>query len=115
MTKLKSGSYWGGLFLSVITSLSTATWAEASSQEFFLFTSFRGNGEDGLHLALSTNGYYWQALKGDHSFLKSDVGAGLMRDPCLAHGPAADFIWCGPAVGRQKKARSLAILIQLIS
>jgi beta-xylosidase len=51
-----------------------------------------------LHLALSTNGYYWQALKGDHSFLKSDVGAGLMRDPCLAHGPDGRFhmVWtCG--------------------
>ena len=27
------------------------------AMEYFLFTSFRGNGEDGLHLAWSTNGY----------------------------------------------------------
>ena len=56
------------------------------AEEHFLFTSFRGNGEDGLHLALSTNGYHWQALKKDHSFLKPEVGAKIMRDPCLARG-----------------------------
>jgi hypothetical protein len=61
----------------------------------FLFTSFRGNGEDGLHLALSDDGYHWQALKNDSSFLKPLVGAKLMRDPCLALGPDGDFhlVW----------------------
>lgn len=66
--------------------------------EYFLFTSFRGNGEDGLHLAISTNGYYWQALKNDASFLKPGVGARIMRDPCLAAGPDGSFhlVWtCG--------------------
>jgi len=63
--------------------------------EYFLFTSFRGNGEDGLHLALSTNGYQWQALKDDRSFLKPELGAGIMRDPCLAEGPGGTFhlVW----------------------
>jgi beta-xylosidase len=64
--------------------------------DYFLFTSFRGNGEDGLHLALSTNGYQWQALRGDHSFLKPEVGAAkIMRDPCLAAGPDGIFhlVW----------------------
>lgn len=66
--------------------------------EYFLFTSFRGNGEDGLHLATSTNGYRWDALKNDQSFLKPEVGAGIMRDPCLAQGPDGTFhmVWtCG--------------------
>jgi hypothetical protein len=68
-----------------------AVWAE----EHYLFTSFRGNGEDGLHLLLSTNGYQWQALKSDSSFLKPEVGGRLMRDPCLAIGPDGTFhmVW----------------------
>ncbi len=65
------------------------------AEEYFLFTSFRGNGEDGLHLALSTNGYFWHALKGDASFLKPEIGAKLLRDPCLAVGPDGLFhmVW----------------------
>jgi beta-xylosidase len=66
------------------------------AEEFFLFTSFRGNGEDGLHLAWSTNGYQWQALNGDRSFLNPQVGAHkIMRDPCLAEGPDGTFhlVW----------------------
>jgi hypothetical protein len=66
------------------------------AEEYFLFTSFRGNGEDGLHLAWSTNGYRWQALNGDRSFLKPQVGASrIMRDPCLAEGPDGTFhlVW----------------------
>jgi hypothetical protein len=65
------------------------------AEEYFLFTSFRGNGEDGLHLAISTNGYRWQALKSDHSFLKAEEGAKIMRDPCLAQGPDGTFhlVW----------------------
>jgi beta-xylosidase len=59
----------------------------SQAEEYFLFTSFRGNGEDGLHLAWSTNGYAWQALNHDQSFLKPQVGAKIMRDPCLAQGP----------------------------
>jgi hypothetical protein len=31
--------------------------AKGLAEDFFLFTSFRGNGEDGLHLTISTNGY----------------------------------------------------------
>lgn len=61
----------------------------------YLFTSFRGNGEDGLHLALSTNGYAWETLKNDRSFLKPEIGGKLMRDPCVARGPDGTFhmVW----------------------
>ena len=63
--------------------------------EYFLFTSFRGNGEDGLRLAVSTNGYLWRTLKGDRSSLKPEVGGKLMRDPCLQLGPDGTFhmVW----------------------
>jgi beta-xylosidase len=68
----------------------------AAAEDFYVFTSFRGNGEDGLHLALSTDGYHWQALNGDRSFLEPEVGGyRLMRDPCLAQGPDGTFhmVW----------------------
>lgn len=65
------------------------------AEDCFLFTSFRDNGQDGLHLAISTNGYRWRALMNDHSFLKPEVGAKIMRDPCLAQGPDGTFhmVW----------------------
>lgn len=75
-------------FLSIHTSV--------MATDYFLFTSFRGNGEDGLHLALSTNGYHWTALRGDRSFLKPEIGGSkIMRDPCLAQGPDGTFhlVW----------------------
>ena len=68
----------------------------SAGEDFFVFTSFRGNGEDGLHLAISTNGYHWQAVKGDRSLLKPQLGGyNLMRDPCLAQGPGGTFhlVW----------------------
>src|SRR5207249_2284426 len=51
-------------------------------QTCYLFTSFRGNGEDGLHLAWSTDGIKWQALNHDKGYLAPHVGReNLMRDP----------------------------------
>ncbi len=82
---------WGLAFL-----LSLSLTLTAIAEDFYVFTSFRGNGEDGLHLALSTNGYHWQALNGDRSFLKPEIGGyKLMRDPCLAQGPDGTFhmVW----------------------
>jgi hypothetical protein len=70
----------------------TAAQTNRLAEQYFLFTSFRGNGEDGLHVALSTDGYHWQALNHDRSFLKPQVGGyKLMRDPCLAEGPDGTF------------------------
>ena len=59
----------------------------AKPETVLLFSSFRGNGEDGLHLARSRDGYRWQALNHDKSFLPPEVGGKLMRDPCLLLGP----------------------------
>ncbi|WP_232727191.1 prolyl oligopeptidase family serine peptidase [Flavobacterium sp. 1] len=53
----------------------------------YLFSYFKGNGEDGLHFACSTDGYEWQSLKNDTSFLTPEVGKDkLMRDPCVIKG-----------------------------
>jgi hypothetical protein len=61
----------------------------------YLFASFRGNGEDGLHLAYSYDGLTWGGLKNDQSFLKPEVGGKLMRDPCVIQGPDGIFhmVW----------------------
>lgn len=52
----------------------------------YLFAYFKGNGEDGLHLAESTDGYSWRALAGDSAVLAPMVGDKLMRDPCIIAG-----------------------------
>ncbi|RTE55425.1 beta-galactosidase [Arenibacter aquaticus] len=55
--------------------------------EVYLFSFFKGNGEDGLHLAYSEDGYTWEALKNNGSFLTPKVGKDkLMRDPCIIKG-----------------------------
>lgn len=52
-----------------------------------IFSYFTGNGEDGLHLAYSYDGYTWKALNNGTSFLKPELGnEKLMRDPCIIKG-----------------------------
>jgi hypothetical protein len=53
----------------------------------YLFCYFKNNGEDGLHLAYSIDGFKWKSLHGDSSYLKPEVGDDkLMRDPCIVKG-----------------------------
>lgn len=66
------------------------------STDTLLFCYFKGNGEDGLHLAYSEDGYKWKALRNDSSFLKPAAGKDkLMRDPCIIKGPDGTFhmVW----------------------
>ena len=70
--------------------------ARSPEQPVYLFSYFKGNGEDGLHLAYSYNGLNWKALKQDASFLTPEVGRDrLMRDPCIIQGPDGTFhmVW----------------------
>src|SRR5688572_2878014 len=67
-----------------------------SKDSVYLFSYFKGNGEDGLHLAASEDGLTWKALKNDSSFLKPTVSKDkLMRDPCIIQGPDGTFhmVW----------------------
>lgn len=67
-----------------------------TEEEVFLFSYFTGNGEDGLHLAFSYDGYHWESLRGNKSFLTPAVGNDkLMRDPCIISGPDGRFhmVW----------------------
>jgi hypothetical protein len=53
-------------------------------EDVYLFSYFKGNGEDGLHLAYSRDGLNFTALNNDKSFLSPEVGISkLMRDPCI--------------------------------
>lgn len=72
----------------VALSLSAANVIRAAD-DVYLFTYFTGNGEDGLHLAWSEDGYAWQALNEGRSWLSPVIGEKekLMRDPCVARGP----------------------------
>lgn len=64
--------------------------------DLYLFSFFKGNGQDGLHLAASTDGYKWTELNNGASFLTPNVGNDkLMRDPCIIKGPDNKFhmVW----------------------
>lgn len=70
--------------------------AQENKNRNFLFAYFKGNGEDGLHLAHSTDGYHWLALKNDQSFLTPTAGKDkLMRDPSIVQGRDGTFhmVW----------------------
>jgi len=67
-----------------------------SKKEIYLFTYFKNNGEDGLHLAYSKDAYNWTTLKNDQSFLTPLVSKDkLMRDPCIIRGADGLFhlVW----------------------
>lgn len=75
-------------------------------QTAYLFSYFINNGEDGLHLAWSTDGIVWTALNGGKSYITPVVGESkLMRDPCLVYCPDGIFrmvwttSWGGQTIG----------------
>jgi hypothetical protein len=103
--------------LSLMSSLilPTASFGGESTNSVLLFSFFRGNGEDGLHLATSTNGLRWTELKSPagQSFLPATVGGKIMRDPCLRRGPDGVFrlvwttSWWQPPVFGYAESRDL--------
>ena len=69
---------------SLILFFLTISLSGAEKDKIFLFSYFKGNGEDGLHLAYRTDGLKFTALNNDKSFLTPVVGISkLMRDPCI--------------------------------
>lgn len=68
----------------------------AQSDSVYIFAYFKNNGQDGLHLAYSNDGFKWSALKKDSSFLQPTVAKDkLMRDPCIIKGKDGLFhmVW----------------------
>lgn len=62
----------------------------------FMFSYFKNNGKDGLHLAYSNDGLKWLALNNDKSFLQPVLSKdSLMRDPCIIRGTDGLFhmVW----------------------
>ena len=76
------------LLLILTLTLCIGTYAQSLPKKTaYLFCYFKGNGEDGLHLAYSNDGFSWKSLHGDSSYLKPEVGSDkLMRDPCIIKG-----------------------------
>lgn len=67
-----------------------------TNDNIYVFSYFKNNGQDGLHLAWSKDGLNWAALNGDSSLLKPVVGKEkLMRDPCIIMGKDGFFhmVW----------------------
>jgi len=91
----RPGSMAGGLFgCAILKDENKPTGKTSSEKKAYLFTSFRGNGEDGLHLAYSYDGYRWTDL--NKVFLRPKIGKSkLMRDPCIIQGPDGTFhmVW----------------------
>jgi hypothetical protein len=63
----------------------------AFASDWFLFTSFRKNGETGVYFALSQDGRRWTPLKSNQPWIAPEHEGMLMRDPFLARGP--DAVW----------------------
>lgn len=66
----------------------------AADENFFAFSYFTGNGEDGLHLLISRDALNWQETNGGKSYLPP-IRKGLMRDPSLCQAPDGTFhlVW----------------------
>lgn len=65
--------------------------------DVYLFSFFKGNGEDGLHLAASRDGLRWEALNNNQSFLKPQVAkTNLYETLVLLKAVTENSIWYGP-------------------
>ncbi len=81
------------LILLMINALPSSARNEDS---IYVFAYFKNNGQDGLHLAYSYNGYEFKTLNKDSSFLRPVVSKDkLMRDPCILKGADGLFhmVW----------------------
>jgi len=84
------------LFYFFVFFLAVNVSAQTRNKDVYMFCYFKNNGQDGLHLAYSTDGLKWTALKGDSSFLTPMVSKDkLMRDPCIIRGADGLFhmVW----------------------
>jgi hypothetical protein len=73
-----------------------AATATDAAGDRYVFSYFKGNGEDGLHLAYSEDGLKWRALNGDSAFFRPTVGKEkLTRDPSIVRGPDGTYhmVW----------------------
>src|SRR4030095_7202001 len=84
------------ILLTMVSIFFTYTFYAQHPDSVFMFSYFKNNGKDGLHLAYSNDGYKWTALKNDQSFLTPVLSKdSLMRDPCIIRGADGLFhmVW----------------------
>lgn len=65
-------------------------------EQAYLFTYFTKNGEDGLHLAASLDGYHWKKVARAQNHWRPAIGKSkLMRDPSVVQGPDGTYhmVW----------------------
>ncbi len=83
--------------LFLVCGLLIAVASLSAADTVWLFTYFTHNGENGIHLCWSEDGYKWRALGEGRSFLTPAVGRKekLMRDPCVVRGPDGTYhmVW----------------------
>jgi hypothetical protein len=82
--------------IKIVASILLLFFMHMTAQEAYLFSYFKDNGQDGLHLAYSNDGYYWYALNNDQSFLTPELSNDkLMRDPCIIKGHDGQYhmVW----------------------
>lgn len=73
--------------LALLLTACTTTQAPPTRETAYVFSSFQGNGDSGLHLSYSYDGLTWTALNNGASYMTPAVGGGIMRDPCIIQGP----------------------------
>ena len=88
------GLVFGTLFLCWVLRGPEACGAEPAVGGY-VFSYFKGNGEDGLHLAYSRDGLKWDSLNGDQPLTSPSVGGKLMRDPSIVRGADGKYhmVW----------------------
>jgi hypothetical protein len=83
-------------FLPFVLILMCLSCNDSETKDVFMFSYFKNNGEDGLHLAYSMDGLKWKALNNNQSFLEPELSKDkLMRDPCIILGPDGKYhmVW----------------------
>jgi len=96
MEKLKNRKPFFTIYLSFFGIIISLSGLAQQADRVYLFCYFKNNGQDGLHLAYSFDGYTFAALKNDSSFLLPTAGKDkLMRDPCIIRGADGKFhmVW----------------------
>jgi len=84
------------IFFVLLALSHTTLFGQINHDSVYIFSYFKNNGQDGLHLAYSYDGYNFKALNHDSSFLRPTAGKDkLMRDPCIVRGVNGIFhmVW----------------------
>ncbi len=81
--------------LDAVAMLIMLTGAALRAQDQYLFAYFKEPGDQGIYLALSRDGYHYQALNDGQPWVKPEHPGELMRDVFLTRGPDGRFqmVW----------------------